>query len=154
MVNSSTRNADKLSKSHAIYEVTCPRGDSELPNPSYICILTRLNQHKQNGAILEHMATCHNINRLAQEDLTENVKILKMIHESRKLSIYEALVIIDKKAALNKQVDNFINPLKLFARSNNNHETFVAAPTSIGTRVDGYVNTNVAPSRYFLRSRR
>ena len=63
-------------------------------------------------------------------------------------------MIIDKKPALNGQVDNFINPLKLFARSNNNHEAFVAAPTSIGTRVDGYVNTNVAPSGYFLRSRR
>ena len=37
---------------------------------------------------------------------------------------------------------------KLFARSNNNHETFVAAPKSIGTRVDGYVNTNAAPSRF------
>ena len=100
------------------------------------------------------MATCHNINRLALEDLTANVKILKMIHEPRKLSIYEALVIIDKKPALNRHVDNFINPLKLFARSNNNHETFVAAPTSIDTRVDCYVNANVTPSRYFLRSRR
>ena len=139
--------------------LACPRGDCELPNPSYIgqtrnTILTKLNQHKQNGAILEHMATCHNINRLALEDLISNVKILKIIHEPRKLSIYEALVIIDKKPALNRQVDNFTNPLKLFARSNNNHETFVAAPTSIGTRVDGYVNTNVAKSRYFLRSRR
>ena len=79
------------------------------------------------------MATCYNINRLALEDLT-NVKILKMIYEQRKLSIYEALVIINKKPALNRQVDNFINPLKLFARSNDNHETFVAAHTSIDTR--------------------
>ena len=58
------------------------------------------------------MATCYNINRLALEDLTANVKILKMIHEPRKWSIYEALVIIDKKPALNRQVDNFISPLK------------------------------------------
>ena len=94
------------------------------------------------------------INRLALEDLTFNVKIFKMIHEPRKLSIYEALVIIDKKPALNRPVDNVINPLKLFARSDNNHEAFVAAPTSIGTRVDGSVNTNAAQSRYFLRSRR
>ena len=96
------------------------------------------------------MAICHNINRLALEDLTSNVKILKMIHEPRKLSIYEPFVIIDKKPALNRQVDNFINPLKLFVESNNNHETCVAAPTSIGTRFDGYVNANVAPSGYFL----
>ena len=77
-----------------------------------------------------------------------------MIHEPRKLSIYEALVIIDKKPALNRQVGNFINPIELFARSNNNHETFVATHTRIDIRVDGYVNTNDAPSRYFLGSRR
>ena len=63
-------------------------------------------------------------------------------------------MIIDEKPALNKQVDNFVNPLKLFAGSNNYHETFVAAHTSIDTRVDGYVNTNAAPSRYFMLSRR
>ena len=75
------------------------------------------------------MATCHNFNRLTLEDLTSNVKILKMIREPRKLSIYKAHVIIDKQTALNRQVDNFISPLKLFARSNNIHETFVAAHT-------------------------
>ena len=33
-------------------------------------ILTRLNQHKQNGPILEHMATCHNyIKRLTNRRL-------------------------------------------------------------------------------------
>ena len=85
------------------------------------------------------MATCYNINRLALEDLTANVKILKMIHEPRKLSIYEALVIIDKKPALYRQVDNFINPLKLFAISNNYHETFVAAHRSIDTRADAWL---------------
>ena len=53
-------------------------------------------------------------------------------------------MIIDKKPALND---------KLFARSNNKHETFIAAQTRIDTRVDGYVNTTAAPSRYFLRSR-
>ena len=81
------------------------------------------------------MATCHNFNRLTIEDLTSNVKILKIIHEARKLSIYEGVVIIDKQPALNRQVDNFINPLKLFARSNNNHETFVAVYTRNDTIV-------------------
>ena len=62
-------------KSHAIYELTCPRVDCELYNLSYIgqtrnSILTMLNQHKQNGAILEHMVTCHNVNILTIEDLT------------------------------------------------------------------------------------
>ena len=95
----------------------------------------------------------YNINRLTLEDLTSNVKILKIIHEPRKLSIYEALVIIDKKPALDRQVDNFINPLKLFARSIIN-EAFAAGHTRNNTRVDGYFNANAASSRYFLHSRR
>ena len=76
-----------------------------------------------------------------------------MIQDPRKLSIYEALVIIDKKPALNRQVDNFIKPLKLCARSNDNHQTSVALHTSNGTRDGGTVIVNAAPSRYFLRSR-
>ena len=100
------------------------------------------------------MAACHNFNRLTLGELTSNVKILKMIQDPRKLAIYEALVIIDKKPALNRQVDNFINPLKLFARSNNNHQTFVAVHTGNDTRPDGSVTANAGPSRYFLRSRR
>ena len=58
-----------------------------------------------------------------------------MIQDPRKLSIYDALVIIDKKPALNRQVDNFINPLKLFALSNNNHQTSVALHTGNGTEM-------------------
>ena len=77
-----------------------------------------------------------------------------MVRESKKLTIYEAIVIIDKQPALNRQVDNFINPLKLFTRNNNNHQTFIAVHTRSDTRVDGCVNANAAPSRYFLRSRR
>ena len=99
------------------------------------------------------MATCHNSNRVTLDELTSNVKIVKMIHDPRKLSIYEALVIIDKKPALNRQVDNFINPLKLFARSNYNHQTFVALLTDNDRRADCPVLVNAAPSRYFLRSR-
>ena len=64
----------------------------------------------------------------------------------RKLSIDEALVIIDKQSSLNRQIDNFINPVKLFARSNNNHQTLVAVHTRNDTRVDCHVNACVVPS--------
>ena len=40
---------------------------------------------------------------------------MKMIQEPRKLTKYETLEIIDKQSALNRQVDNYINPLKLIA---------------------------------------
>ena len=35
-----------------------------------------------------------------------------MVHEPRKLSVYEALAIIDKKPALSRQIDDYFNPLK------------------------------------------
>ena len=70
--------------------------------------------------------------------------------EPKKLSLYEALVIIDKQPALNRQIDNFINPLKLFARSNHDHQTFVAGQTTIDISVDGNLNVNAARCRYFV----
>ena len=88
------------------------------------------------------MATCHNINRITLKDLTSNSKILKIIQESSKRSTYEALVSIVKKPALNRPVDNFINPLKLLARSNHNHETFAAVQTRADISVDDNVNVN------------
>ena len=50
------------------------------------------------------------------QDLADKVTIVKQIREHRKLSIYEVLTILDRKPCLNIQIDNFINPLKLFAR--------------------------------------
>ena len=58
-------------------------------------------------------------------------------------------MIIDKQPALNRQVDNFINPLKLFV-SNHNYQTFVAGHPRNDTSVDGNVNANAALCRYFL----
>ena len=61
-------------RSLALVQVT------ELPNPSYIGqmrnrILTGLNQHKQNRAILEQ-TTYHNIKKQQLKILTSNVETL------------------------------------------------------------------------------
>ena len=45
-----------------------------------------------------------------------NVRIVKQIRKYRKLAIHEALIILDRKPCLNRQIDNFVNTLKLFAR--------------------------------------
>ena len=79
----------KLSTSHVVYEVQCPLGDCALPNASYIAqtrnkILTRMNQHRQNGAILEHMPTHHHIASVSLDELSSNVKILKIIPDFKK----------------------------------------------------------------------
>ena len=96
MYNDLTMNTDIASKSHAVYEVLCPIGGWTLPNPSYIGqtrnnVETQLNQQRQNGAILEHLQQSHNINTVQLDTLLSNVKILKIIPDYHKLSIYEAL---------------------------------------------------------------
>ena len=55
----------------------------------------------------------------------------------RETAVYDALTIIDKQPTLS-QVDNFIKPLKLSARSNQNHWTYIA----VQTRNDISVNAN------------
>ena len=66
-------------------------------------------------AILRHMSTHHHIAIVSLDELS-NVKIIKVIPDVKKLVIYEALMILHKKTELNRQIDNFVNNLKLFAR--------------------------------------
>ena len=78
MTNNLNRNEDPLAMSHVVYEIKCPVGGCELVNPSYIGqtrnnIRIRLSQHKQNGAIIEHLALHHNITNITLEELTSNV---------------------------------------------------------------------------------
>ena len=77
-------------------------------------IRTRLSQHRQNGAIIEHLASHHNIMNITLEELASNVSVLQKFPVDNKLFIYEVLSILDRKPDLNRQIDNFINPLKLF----------------------------------------
>ena len=53
-------------------------------------------------------------------------------------------MIIDNHPALNRQVENSINPLKLFARSDHNHQAFVAVRTRNDISVDDNLNVNDA----------
>ena len=48
----------------------------------------------QNGAKLEHLQQSHNINTVQLDTLLSNVKILKLIPDYHKLTIYEALAIL------------------------------------------------------------
>ena len=72
-----------------MHKVQCPRGDFARPNASYIGqtrkeILTMMNQHRQNGAILEHMSALHHIATVSLDELSSNVKILKVIPDFKK----------------------------------------------------------------------
>ena len=117
-------------------------------------ILTRMNQHRQNGAFLEHMSTHHHIATVSLDELSSNVKILKVIPDFKKLIIYEALTILHKKPDLNRQIDNFVNPLKLFARSY--HPAPPARVTPPHIRTEPIIHNNTGPTiqnRYSLMSR-
>ena len=101
MYNDLTKDTDISSKSQAVYEVLCSIGGCVLPNPSYIGqtrnnVKTRLNQHRQNGAILEHVLQSHNINTVQLDTLLSNIKKLKIIPDYQKLTIYEALAILHR----------------------------------------------------------
>ena len=74
-----------------------------------------MNQHRQNGAILEHMSAHHDVSIVSLDDLSSNVKILKVIPDFKKLIIFESLTIVHKKPDFNRQINNFVNPLNLFA---------------------------------------
>ena len=121
MKNNMTRNNDKLSTSHVVYFLTgvnfnndneilksywkleanevmrynCPRGDSALQTFRILNeILTWMNQHQQDGAILEHMSSHHDTATVSLDELSSNVKILKVIPDFKTLIKYEALTLV------------------------------------------------------------
>ena len=69
--------------------------------------------HLQNGAIKDHIRSFHH-KTLKIKELECYVKIVKKIQCPRRLVIYEALTILNKKPNLNVQEENFFNLLKLF----------------------------------------
>ena len=121
MKNNMTRTQDPLMTSWTVYKFKCPNEDCELLNPSYIgqtrnTIKTRLQQHCRDGAIKEHMERKHNTG-MNTEILENNTKPVKNFSKLNKLIIYEALLIIEERPDINRQIDNFTNPLKLYSRS-------------------------------------
>ena len=104
-----------------IYKYTCPRGDCELPNPTYIgqtrnTLRKRLTQHCKDGAIKEHNTKAHKI-ETNQSDIQSNTIPIKQFDDLHRLLIYEALSILEERPDLNRQRDNFVNPLKLYSRT-------------------------------------
>ena len=92
MTHNLNRNEDPLSMSHVVYEIKCPVGGCELLNPSYIGqtrnnIRTRLSQHRQNGAIIKHLSSHHNITNITLEELASNVSVLQKLPVDNKLFI-------------------------------------------------------------------
>jgi len=135
MKNNLTNNStDQLSKSWAVYKYKCASEDCELPNPSYIgqtrnTITKRLEQHCIDGAIKEHNEQKHR-NKINIENLKSNTIVVKQFNDLQRLRIYETLTILQDRPDINRQKDNFINPLKLFGRKLNRNTTRNELPTN------------------------
>ena len=121
MSNDMNKQKEKMLRTWTIYKYTCPRGDCELPNPTYIgqtrnTLRKRLTQHCKDGAIKEHNTKAHKI-ETSQSDLESNTIAVKQFDDLHRLLIYEALSILEERPDLNRQKENFVNPLKLYSRT-------------------------------------
>ena len=80
-------------------------------------------------------------------------KFLQKLPVDNKHFIYEALSILNRKPDLNRQIDNFINPLKLFSRGTNIPLTRVRSLENVNP-LNNHRSDNIPPTcRYSLRSR-
>jgi len=120
MKNDISQNQDNMLKNWSIYKYKCHVEDCELRNPTYVgqtrnTIRKRLEQHCNDGAIKEHLQNSHKISPI-QKDLEDNTIPIKQFLDLPKLKVYEALLILHENPNLNRQKDNFVNPLKLYSR--------------------------------------
>ena len=76
-----------------------------------------MTYHGQNGSILNHFQESHSC-KPTRDQLTTNTSIVAKANDRYKLSIKEALVILNTKPLINKQFDNFTNVLKLYSLGN------------------------------------
>ena len=73
--------------------------------------------HGQNGSIFQHFLSCHN-EKPSRDQLTKNTTIIARAKDRYRLSIKEALLILNYTPSLNIQFDNFSNTLKLYNHRN------------------------------------
>ena len=117
--NSNYAPTPALQQTNLVYEYQCNQDDCErLHNSSYVGLTTctlsrRLTQHLQSGGPKQHSTSVHN-NPINRETLVNNTKIIRRESDPVRLSIYEALLILQKKPMINEQVTCFNRTLKLF----------------------------------------
>ena len=109
-------------KTNVVYSFKCPFAHSNVHECEYIGLTSnslqhRLQNHTYRGSIKEHILHEHNIS-VTKSLLIENTSILTYAEIRFKLSIKEALLILQKSPIINKQYDNFNNILKLYKSRN------------------------------------
>ena len=79
----------------------------------------RLDSHYYNGSIYKHYKEFHK-EKLTKENLYNNTKIIEKEQEWKRLSIKEALKIIEMTPKLNIQYESFNSILQLYKNGNIN----------------------------------
>ena len=115
-----------LDKSNIIYQFTCPFQHKNNTDHQYIGMTTtslnkRLNSHKYNGGIKQHLFD-HHKTKINLDILTSNTKIIDKDEDRKRLYIREALIINKLKPVINTQYNNFSNILKLHNNTQNNFQ--------------------------------
>jgi len=121
MKNNVAERKGLLRRSSVVYKIECPFEDCELQNCFYLgqtrnTISKRLTYHLQDGALKEHVSKHHHAT-LTRQNLEDHISVVAALQDYHRLSIYEALMILKLRPSINRQQDNFHNPLKLFARA-------------------------------------
>ena len=115
-----------LQQTNLIYEYKCTKdGCEHLPDVSYVGFTTttlsrRITMHLGSGAPKKHTEISHRQSPLSREMMVENTKIIRKENDTRRLPIYEALIIQQKCPSINKQDTGLLRTLKLFSSSTTN----------------------------------
>ena len=96
-----------------------PKMIEHLPEYSYVgmtqtTLSRRITTHLYSGAPKKHTAEKHTNTNFDRDMMVENTKILRKENDYRRLQIYEALIIHEKRPLINKQDTGFNRTLKLF----------------------------------------
>ena len=151
---------NEIEKSNLIYKFTCPFTHSDHKDHQYIGMTTttlkrRLNSHKYNGGIKQHLLD-HHKTKITSNLLEENTNILDKDVDRKHLYIREALIINKFKPAINTQYNNFSSILQLHSNIQTN---FQKSPrrkqdieTNQNTRVSHQIIENSEASSSHLSS--
>ena len=112
----------ELGASSVVYEIKCPVEDCALQAPIYIgytlnTVSKRLTYHLQQGSMKEHVRQSHG-KELTRKDLKNNTRVVMKLSDKTRAQVYEALTIVKLKPDVNSQRYNFLNPLRLYSRTN------------------------------------
>ena len=105
-----------LSEAGVVYKFSCPlHGQAaDYVGLTQTKLVRRMSSHRYHGSIHDHFVQQHGT-KPSMEQLCDNTVVIARAGDRQRLSILEALMIIDLKPLINVQLGSFPNVLKLYA---------------------------------------